>query len=102
MEPLLFVMAILGCGESDASCREVRIVETRYQSEAACLAATEDQLMRSDNLVFPNVVAECRREGAQVRLLRGSEVMQPEGGRLPGANPRYARASGVAPVRSFR
>ena len=24
MEPLMFVMAILGCGESDAACQEVR------------------------------------------------------------------------------
>lgn len=101
MEPLLYVMAILGCGESDASCREVRMVETRYQSEAACLAATEDQLMRADDLVFPNVVAECRRAGAQVRLLRGADVMQPEGGNLP-TTPRYAQASGAGPVRSFR
>ena len=34
MEPLMFVMAILGCGESDAACREVRIAETRYATVA--------------------------------------------------------------------
>lgn len=99
MEPLMFVMAILGCGESDAACREVRIVETRYQTEAACLAATEDQLLRFDNLSFPNVVAECRRAGASAQPLRGRDVLQPDGGRLP-VQPRYA--SGVGMVRSSR
>lgn len=101
MEPLLFVMAILGCGESDATCRDVRIVETRYRSEAACLAATEAELMRSDDLIFPNVVAECRRAGAQVRQLRGTDIMQPQGGRLPSTAPRYAAWFG-GPARSSR
>ena len=49
MEPVLFVMAILGCGESDAPCREVALAETRYRSEAACLAATEAELARRDD-----------------------------------------------------
>lgn len=93
MEPLMFVMAILGCGEGDTACRQVAVVETRYQTEAACLAATGDQLLRRDDLAYPNVVAECRRAGASVQPLRGRDVMQPEGGRLPAEGPRYAAAS---------
>lgn len=90
MEPLMFVMAILGCGESDAQCRELRIVETRYRTEAACMAATEDQLLRADDLAFPNIVAECRRAGTRARPLNGRDVLQPEGGRLPAERPRLA------------
>lgn len=78
MEPLVYVMAILGCAESEAPCRELAVVEARYSSEAQCLAATEDELVRRDDLPFPTVVAQCRRAGAQVRLLRGDEVMLPE------------------------
>ena len=78
MEPLMFVMAILGCGESDAPCREVAVAEARYRSEAECLAATEAELLRRDDLPYPAVVAQCRPAGAAGQLLRGSDVMLPE------------------------
>jgi hypothetical protein len=80
VEPILFVMAIMGCGESDAPCREVRLEAQGYRSQAACLAATEGALMRNDDLSFPTIVARCRRADARPGLLRGSEVV------LPGPN----------------
>lgn len=90
MEPLMFVMAILGCGESDAPWREVQVIEARYASEADCLAATGAQLMRQGALPYPNVVAQCRRLGAPVQLLRGSDVMLPEPELQPSRSPRFA------------
>jgi len=78
MEPLLFVMAILGCGESDAPCRQIEIAAPRYQSEAQCLADSEDQLLRRDDLLFPSLVAQCRPAGQAPLLLRGSDVTLPE------------------------
>jgi len=94
----LFVMAILGCGESDAPCREVRVDQARYRSEAACMAATEAALMRNDDLVFPSIVARCRPAGARLQPLRGSDVMlpPPATGQRP---PRFAAARGAI---SFR
>ena len=86
MEPLLYIMAILGCGESDAACREVAIVPSRYESEAQCLAATESELLRRDDILFPSIVAQCRPAGARPQLLRGSDVALPDpehGRRLP-------------------
>ena len=71
-------MAILGCGESDAPCRELAMVGTHYASEARCLAATEAELLRRDGLAFPVTVAQCRPAGAEPRPLRGSDVMIPE------------------------
>lgn len=99
MEPILFVMAILGCGESDAPCREVRIDQARYRSEASCMAATEAALMRNGDLSFPTVVAQCRPAGARAQALRGSEVLRP--GPAPGRAPRFASAT-PRPSRSFR
>jgi len=77
MQSVLFVMAILGCGESDAPCRELGVDQVRYQSEAQCLAASEDVLARRDDL-YPSVVAQCRPASARAQLLRGSEVSLPE------------------------
>ncbi|HTU09279.1 MAG TPA: hypothetical protein VMG08_00155 [Allosphingosinicella sp.] len=91
MQTLMYVMAIMGCGESDAACREVRIDQQTYQSAASCQAATASALARHTDLEFPTVVARCRPAGAQAQLLRGSDVLLPGPGSLPGAQtPRYA------------
>ena len=90
MEPLMFVMAILGCGETDAACQEVRVAQVRYQSEADCLAATGAELLRHQDLPYPTIVAQCRPAGAAAQTLRGSDVLQPEGGTLPETPPRFA------------
>ena len=41
MVTALYVIAILGCGEGTAPCEAVRMLEPTYQSQAACVAATE-------------------------------------------------------------
>ena len=91
MQSLMYVMAILGCGESDAACREVRIDQQSYRSEASCRAATNAALARHTDLEFPTVVARCRRADVRPAILRGSDVMLPGAGQLPAARaPRYA------------
>lgn len=101
MQALMYVMAILGCGESDAACREVRIDQQTFQSEASCRAATSVVLARHTDLEFPTVVARCRRSDARPAIMRGTDVLRPGGGRLPAAEaaPRYAS---LTMVRSSR
>ncbi len=83
MEPVLYIMAILGCGEGEAACQQVRTVDVHYASEAECNAATEAQLMRNSDLVFPLVVAQCRTMGAQPARLTPGEVLRVPAERLP-------------------
>jgi hypothetical protein len=97
MEPLMFVMAVLGCGESDAPCREIAVAEARYESQAQCLAASEDALWRYENLPYPSVVAQCRPANARPQLLRGSDVTLPEPQPL-----RQQRFADTRPPRSSR
>ena len=85
MSVAVYMIAILGCGEGELPCEQVQVAETRYESRAACQAATEAQLVRHGNLPFPVVVAECRQAGAAARTVRPAEVMTPE----PQANPHY-------------
>jgi hypothetical protein len=96
VEPILFVMAILGCGESNAPCRELRLDQARYRSEAQCMAATETVLARVDDIAFPNVVASCRPADARAEMLRGNEILRP-----PAERPR-ARIALASAARSFR
>jgi hypothetical protein len=78
MGPGIFLIAIFGCGEGNSACEPVRTLETRYESRAACMAATEDALMQSSDVDYPSVVAQCvaPRQAASFRL-GADEVKRP-------------------------
>lgn len=78
MGPAGFILAILGCGEADAPCQQVQMTQVRYETEAACLAATEDAVARHSDLPYPVVVAECRGAGAQPAAIRADQVVLPK------------------------
>ncbi len=71
MEPLFYVMAIMGCADGNVQCTEARIVPARYQSMAQCRAALPDQLARNTDVPYPMIGAACRTAGAQVAKAEG-------------------------------
>ena len=77
MGPLVYVIAIMGCGEGDQACREVQVAQPRFATQAACAAATADVLARYTDLAYPSIVAQCRRDGPRPAVLRGSDVLLP-------------------------
>lgn len=81
MEPAIFLIAILGCGEGDGPCRQVRMLETRYESQAACAAATEAAVSRNVDVDYPVVAAECVFAGADSKPPRADQVKRPGPGR---------------------
>jgi hypothetical protein len=60
MGPGYFILAILGCGDGAAMCEQVAREETIYRSEAACLAGSEDVLIRESSRPYPLLMAECQ------------------------------------------
>lgn len=60
MGPGFFVIAILGCADGSAACTAVATMPTRYESRAACAAATTSALNASGDFDYPTVLAECR------------------------------------------
>ncbi len=80
MGPGIFIIAILGCGEADSACTQVRTLDTRYESQAACTAATEAVLPAQTDVDYPVVVAQCVAAGGPPPRLRAGEVALPEGG----------------------
>lgn len=66
MQPLYYVMAILGCGDDGAACQQVRLEPARYESAMACQAAMANALQRSTDLSFPVVQAACERRGVMM------------------------------------
>lgn len=63
MEPVVFVMAILGCDDGGMACRQERIEPVRYESVAQCRAAMQGALARNADLDYPVVGASCMRNG---------------------------------------
>ena len=78
MEPLFYVMAIMGCGDADSQCQQVRLLDTQYRSHAQCMAASEAALVQNSNVDYPTVVAQCvsGRRASAFRL-RADEVSKP-------------------------
>ena len=60
MGPVSYVIAILGCADGGAACQQVAVAPARYESAAACQAATGDVLAGSTDFDFPTLVARCR------------------------------------------
>ena len=90
MGPAYFILAILGCGEGDAACRQVAVTDALYVSAEACTADTGQAVARYQDIAYPVVVAECRRAGPRpASQVRENEV------KLPAAQPpRVQRATG--------
>ena len=78
METLAFVMAILGCGEGDLPCTEIGVADSRYQSQASCLAASEQILARQTDANYPVLIAQCRRSDGRPQAIAASEVTLPD------------------------
>ena len=68
MGPGYFVIAILGCADGGSSCTPVATLQTRYETEAQCSAATAAALEANNNFDFPTLLARCRRGSAAMSL----------------------------------
>lgn len=66
MQPLFYVMAIMGCGDGNVQCTEARVVQVRYETMAQCRAALPEQLAQNTDVPYPMIGAACRSQGAQI------------------------------------
>jgi acyl-CoA synthetase (AMP-forming)/AMP-acid ligase II len=64
MGPGYFVIAILGCADGGSACTPVATLQTRYETEAQCSAATSAALEANSNFDFPTLLARCRSGSA--------------------------------------
>lgn len=66
MEPLFYVMAIMGCSDGGTTCTEARVDQTHYASIQACQAAMPDVLARHTDLSYPVISSACRSSGVRM------------------------------------
>jgi hypothetical protein len=81
MGPGLFIIAIMGCGEGDLPCEQVRTLEARYESQAECTAATEAAATQNSDVDYPVVVAQCVAAGSPPKAPKAGDVQRPGPGR---------------------
>ena len=78
MGPGIFLIAIMGCGDGDAECRQLRLLETQYGSRAECMAASEGALIQNGNVDYPTVLAQCVSAAKAASFkVRGNAVSKP-------------------------
>lgn len=78
MNSAFYFIAILGCGEGETPCEQVRTVESRFESREACLAASDSVLARlGAGIDYPIVVAECRAQGTAPSRIMPAEIVLP-------------------------
>lgn len=65
MEPVFYVIALMGCGDGAVQCREARVEPTRYESAVQCRVAMEPALRRNTDLPFPVITAACQQRGVR-------------------------------------
>lgn len=71
MQPVFYVLAIMGCGDGDATCQPARLEPTRYATAAQCRAQLPAAIARNTDLDFPSIAAACRRSGPLTIAARG-------------------------------
>lgn len=78
MAPLVYVMAILGCGDDGATCTRERVAPASYTSVAECQAAMPAILASNTDLSFPVISASCERGGQFV--VENAQPKKPKAG----------------------
>lgn len=71
MEPVYFVLALMGCGDAGNLCVQARVEPARYTSVQACQAAQTAALQRNSDLDYPVISASCRPSGQRWAAVDG-------------------------------
>lgn len=74
MEPVFFVMAIMGCADGPSGCTQARVEPSHYTTIQQCRAAMPAALTRNTDVDYPVVTAACQRTGMQVAARDGAVI----------------------------
>lgn len=66
MDQVLYVLAIMGCGDDSMACQQARVEPARYTSIQACQEAMPAALGRNTDIDYPVITAACRRQGNEM------------------------------------
>jgi hypothetical protein len=70
MEPLFYVMAIMGCGDGSQQCTQARVEPAHYATIQQCQAQMPAALARNTDIDFPEISAACQESGTRMVKVR--------------------------------
>jgi hypothetical protein len=79
MEPLFYVMAIMGCGDGTQQCTPARVEPARYATIQQCQAAMPAALQRNTDIDYPEIAAACRASSVRLVKARLPQVLAQRG-----------------------
>lgn len=65
MEPIVYILAVMGCADDGARCQQARIEPVIYRSIDQCQAAMPAVLPRHTDLAYPTLTAACQQRSAR-------------------------------------
>jgi hypothetical protein len=71
MGAFFYVVAIMGCGDGAAQCRDARLLPAQYATAAQCRAALPARLAENTDVPYPEISADCRPQGLQMARADG-------------------------------
>lgn len=77
MDPVFYVLALMGCPDGAGPCVEARVAPARFSSIQACQAAMPAALMQNTDIDYPAITAACRSNSA--RMVDRAPVRAPRG-----------------------
>ena len=76
MDQVLYVLAIMGCGDDSRQCQQARVEPVQYTSIQACQEAMPAALQRNTDVDFPVISAACQRQTGQVADARPAKPVR--------------------------
>lgn len=74
MDQVLYVLAIMDCGDDSTQCQQARVETAQYTSVQACQEEMPAALQRNTDIDFPVISATCQRRTGQVADARAAKV----------------------------
>ncbi len=68
MEPVLYIMAILGCSDAETQCARIGTAPVAYATADACANAAPQILMDNSDAAYPVVMTQCHPTEAKLAL----------------------------------
>jgi hypothetical protein len=66
VEPVLYIMAILGCSDAETQCEPIRTAPAIYATADACAGAEAATLSANSDVPYPVVMTQCRPASAKL------------------------------------
>ncbi len=66
MDQVMYVLAILGCGDDGLACQQARVEPVRYASYTACQQQMPAALGRNTDVDYPVIAAACQRQDVRM------------------------------------